>query len=116
MKKIILALALVFTGSAAAQCIGTDALSTCYDNQGNSYQVNRMGNSTYVSGHNAATGSQWTQQTTTFGNQTMTSGQAANGQNWTLNRTDFGGGNYSVSGTNSQGQAYTYSCNQFGCN
>lgn len=116
MKKIILATAaLLISFSAFSQCIGTKEMSTCFDNNGNTYQVNRMGNSTYVQGHNSQTGTSWSQQTQTFGNQTTTTGRAANGQTWTQNRTDFGGGNYSVSGRNSQGQNYQQTCNQFGC-
>ncbi|MDR1843935.1 MAG: hypothetical protein LBR63_09230 [Citrobacter amalonaticus] len=115
MKKII---ALIFIGAsfgASAQCIGTNALATCYDNNGNSYQVSRMGNTTTVNGHNANTGSTWSQSSNTIGNSTYTNGRASNGQHWNETQTNVGGTRI-ISGTNSQGEPYTHTCNQFGCN
>lgn len=35
-----------------------------------------------MQGHNSRTGSNWSQQSTTFGNSTMHSGQDANGDSW----------------------------------
>ncbi|MFB5939875.1 hypothetical protein ACE6HT_13185 [Citrobacter freundii] len=116
MKIIIIALATLASSSAFAQCVGTRAVSTCFDDNGNSYQVNRMGNSTFVQGRNAQTGSTWSQNSQSFGNQTTTTGRASNGQTWNETQTNLGGGNRMVSGRNSQGQSYSYSCNQFGCN
>lgn len=102
--------------TATSQCMGSNTFSTCTDNNGNNYNVQRYGNTTSVQGSNASTGSTWSQNSTTMGNMTRTTGQASNGAAWTENRTELGGGNYVVSGTNSQGQSYSHSCNKFGCN
>lgn len=115
MIKIIFLSSLVFSGSVFAQCVGSDAFSTCTDQSGNTYQVQRYGNTTHVNG-TAANGVTWNQTTNTYGNQSHTTGTASNGNTWTENRTDYGNGNYNVQGTNSNGEYYSHNCNRFGCN
>jgi hypothetical protein len=108
---IAVAVALLWAGSAYANCIGTGTLKTCYDNSGNSYTVTKMGNTTTVTG--SGNGSTWSQTSSTYGNTTYTNGQS-NGRPWNETQQSFGG-QTSVTGTNSQGQPYSYSCNQYGC-
>lgn len=102
--------------AAFATCVGTAALQTCNDENGNSYSVNRMGNMTIVNGYNAQTGSSWNQTSNTIGNTTYTNGNAANGANWNENITNMGNGNRMISGTNSQGQSFSKYCTSYGCN
>jgi hypothetical protein len=67
-----------------------------------------------MDGHNANTGSSWSQNSTTFGNTTFHEGQT-NGQTW--NMTDQrNGGLRSIYGTDSRGNSFSYTCTQFGCN
>lgn len=116
--KLVLATALLAALSipAIAGCVGSGSFSTCYDDSGNSYTVQRFGNMTTVQGFGAS-GSSWNQTSQTFGNQTYTNGTAANGQNWNETQLRYGNGNSSVYGTNSQGQPYTYFCTRLtGCN
>jgi len=68
---------------ASATCIGTDAFSTCFDNSGNSYNVQRFGNQTFMNGTNSGTGSTWSQHSTTVGNTTIHEGQT-NGNEWNM--------------------------------
>lgn len=100
--------------SVAAGCIGSGSLQTCYDNSGNSYTVQRLGNNTYVQGYNSQTGSTWNQQSTTMGNTTFHSGEASNGQNWDMTQQQMGGGYQSFSGTNSKGGSFDYICDAYG--
>lgn len=115
MKKLLVLLLAFASYGANAQCIGTDALSTCYDNNGNTYTVNRMGNTTIVNG-NSANGTSWSQTSNTIGNSTYNNGTAADGESWNETQTNMGGGNRIISGTNSQGESYYHNCNQYGCN
>lgn len=62
-----------------AGCFGSDSFQTCNDNSGNSYNVQRFGNTTNVQGHNSSTGSSWNQNSTRMGNQTTTRRQDADG-------------------------------------
>ncbi|WP_312805628.1 hypothetical protein [Atlantibacter hermannii] len=116
MKKLIASLIAMTSFATAAQCVGTNAFSTCTDVNGNNYTVSRMGGMTTVNGRNSQTGTSWSQTSNTIGNQTYTNGRASNGQSWNETQTNFGGGQRMISGRNSQGQSYSYNCNQFGCN
>lgn len=114
MKNTIIFMVLLSSFNVRAQCIGSDTFSTCTDNNGNSYTVNRMGNMTTVNG-NFSNGSTWSQSSTAIGNFTYTNGTAANGKSW--NETQINTGERRiVTGINSQGEPYSYSCNQYGCN
>lgn len=115
MKKMIAFALFCASSVASAQCIGTKALSTCYDNNGNTYQVSRMGGMTTVNGRNSNTGSSWSQTSNTIGNSTYTNGRASNGQTWNETQTNMGGTKM-IYGRNSKGQSYNHTCNQFGCN
>ena len=115
MKKLLVALSLVVvSGAASAACYGSGSLKTCDDDNGNSYTVQRIGNSTYLDGHNSQTGSTWSQSSTTIGNTTYHDGTAANGQSWNGTSTRIGDSNF-ISGTDSQGNSYSKVCNQYGC-
>jgi len=110
MKRIItaLALTLALAGPAAATCVGSGRLQICNDDSGNSYTVQRLGNTTYVDGSNPS-GSRWSQESTTIGNTTYHNGTAADGGTWNGTTTRIGNGRYS-SGTDSDGNPYSSSC------
>lgn len=97
-----------------AGCIGSDSFQTCNDLNGNSYTVQRFGNTTIMNGRNSRTGSSWSQNSQTFGNTTFHSGQT-NGNTWNMQQHNFGNVQ-SFSGTNSQGQPFNYSCMFGSCN
>lgn len=144
MKLAHLALALFaaggMAGSALAQstCTGTGAYRTCTDlRNGNSYQVNRIGNTTNLNGYNANTGSSWNATTTRIGNSSFTNGTSSDGQAWnaTTNRvgnstftngTDSRGRSFNstttkigdstfINSTDSRGNTTTKVCNAYGC-
>lgn len=119
MKKLIAFLLATFaiTPSLASNCMGSDTLYTCYDDNGNTYNVNKMGNYTYVDGYNARTGSRWKSDSTTLGNYTYQNGTDANGNRWnqTIQHTSFGTVYSGTSGTDSNGKSYTKTCNSYGC-
>jgi len=83
-KLIFIAAALLASGAAAhANCVGTKSFSTCYDaDTGNSYTVQRYGDSTYMNGNNARTGSNWSQSTQSYGNTTFQNGRDSRGNSW----------------------------------
>ena len=117
MKPATLAAALLLAIplTSGATCIGTGSLQSCYDDSGNSYTVQRMGNMTTVQGYNANTGNSWDQTSNTYGNMTQTYGTAADGNSWdstTLNSP----GMSQTFGTNSQGEPFSYTCTSLGCN
>jgi hypothetical protein len=51
----------LMTSGENAGCIGSGSFQTCNDDSGNSYTINRYGNSTTMNGYNAQTGSSWSQ-------------------------------------------------------
>lgn len=102
MRKIILAgLALTFSASAAAQCVGTSAFKTCTDDAGNSVTVSRLGNSTLVNGSNARTGTTWSQQTMHGPAMSTTNGMDSNGRTWSATSSAAG-----TTGTDSSGNSF----------
>lgn len=101
---------------AWAGCYGSDEYQTCDDASGNYYQVQRDGNVTTLRGRNDNTGSSWNQTSTRNGDQTYTNGHDADGHSWHSTTTDYGNGNYSVQGTDSQGNYFSRHCTQSGCN
>ncbi len=116
MKKTILALTLsLVAGVASAGCVGSGSLQTCTDNSGNSYTVNRIGNTTFTNGYNSNTGSTWDQTSTTIGNTTFHNGRAADGDSWSGTSTRIGGTTFN-SGIDSDGNPYSSTCNSYGCN
>jgi hypothetical protein len=101
-------------GQASATCIGSDAFSTCTDSYGNSYNVQRFGNQTFMNGYNAQTGNSWSQNSTTLGNTTFHNGTAGNGNSW--NMTDQRMGNMRfLNGNDSQGNSFSHTCGPWGC-
>ncbi len=117
MKKLFLAVAtLAATPLAAhAACFGSGNFQTCNDNSGNSYTVNRYGNSTHMNGM-SADGDSWSQDSHRFGNTTVTDGIDADGNSWNMQQHSLGGGMNTYSGTDSNGNFFSGTCTQFGCN
>jgi hypothetical protein len=111
-----IALTAMVASPAGAACFGSSTFSTCNDDSGNHYTVQRFGNQTTVQGSNPYTGSTWSERSTTFGNMNMTNG-VTNGMPWHENQIDYGNGNRSITGTNSLGQPFSYHCTPYGgCN
>ncbi len=86
MKSLVIALALsaaVVAPAANAYCTGGGSITNCYDaNTGNSYNTNRVGNTSYTNGYNTQTGSNWSQTSTRVGNTTYINGIRADGSTW----------------------------------
>ena len=115
MKTTLATLALLGTSLAAsAGCVGGSALQNCTDDFGNSYNVQRHGNTTNVQGFNPATGNTWSQSTHRNGNVTQTYGNAANGAAWN-STTVTNPGMVQQFGTDSQGRSFFRTCTQTGC-
>lgn len=105
---------LFFSGVASAECIGSGSLKTCYDDSGNTYTVQKFGNSTYVNGSNSQTGSTWSQESNRIGNSTYTTGRDADGNSWNSTATRVGNNTF-INGTDSDGNAFSQTCNEYGC-
>jgi hypothetical protein len=83
MKTVILVVGVIlWSASANAACFGSKNFQTCSDESGNSYTVQRLGNTTIMNGSNYSTGSNWSQQSTTFGKTTIHNGIDADGDAW----------------------------------
>jgi hypothetical protein len=104
---------LALSVSAHATCFGSGSFQTCTDDSGNTYNVQRYGNTTSVQGTNAQTGSTWSQQSHTYGNTTQTYGNS-NGRSWNETTTTSPGVTNS-SGTDSHGRPFNKTCTQYGC-
>ncbi|HTH11641.1 MAG TPA: hypothetical protein VMA55_18875 [Acidovorax sp.] len=116
MKKTMFALAFAMAGFAHANCVGGPGFQTCTDLQsGNTYQVQRFGNTTTINGHNSNTGTSWNQTTQTYGNTTQHRGTASNGQSWNGTTINNGNGFTQQYGTDSNGRNYNKSCGPLGC-
>lgn len=115
MKTIIAAAALLACFSASAACTGTGSYRFCTDDSGNSYNVNRIGNNTYVQGNNAQTGSNWSQETHRSGNYSNTTGRDSDGNSWNSTTYRSPSGTSFTTGTDSNGNSFSRTCNQFGC-
>ncbi|KCZ47745.1 hypothetical protein [Hyphomonas sp. CY54-11-8] len=108
MRGMILAGAVLALGlPASAQCYGTDTFKTCRDSAGNTYTVNKFGNTTMMQGRNAKTGSTWTQNSQTYGNTTNTQGRASNGQSWNMQQQTYGNTTITT-GRDSNGKPFSY--------
>lgn len=114
-KAALTTLALLAGIAANAACYGSGAFQTCTDNSGNTYNVQRYGNTTEVQGSNASTGSNWSQQTQTYGNTTYHQGIAGNGQGWNGTSQTIGNTTYH-NGVDSRGNIYNKVCDSYGCN
>lgn len=115
MKNLAALLALAAAPLVAqANCFGTGSFQTCTDSSGNTYNIQRYGNTTSVYGSNPSTGSQWSQQSHQFGNTTIHNGTAANGRQW--NGTTHNLRNFQFhNGTDSRGQPFNKVCGPLGC-
>ena len=110
----LLLVGLGWTAPASAACFGSAAYSTCTDDSGNSYSIQRFGNQTFMNGSNAAAGSNWSEHSMTLGNTTYIDGKAANGNSW--NETEQHLGNTETySGTDSNGNSFFRTCGPGGC-
>ena len=115
MKTILLAAVILSTAAAAhSACLGSGSLRTCTDDSGNSYTINKLGNSTYVQGSNAQTGSTWSQETHRSGSTSNTYGRDSDGNSWNSN-TYRSGSSTNTYGTDSNGRSFQRTCNQYGC-
>jgi hypothetical protein len=103
---------IAFGASAEAACYGSGNVQVCLDSSGNEYIVNRLGNTTVVTGSNPTTGSQWDETVSRFGNTTVFQGQS-NGHPWDMMEHDYNGLRI-LNGTNSQGEPFSYTCTQVG--
>jgi putative signal peptide protein len=113
MKKFFVLVLLLTSSLAYAECYGSDTYKTCYDDNGNTYDVSRYGNTTYVDGYNSRTGSRWSQESQTFGNLTYTNGTASNGNSWNSTTQRIGNTVY-IDGTDSHGNSFSSSCQYIG--
>ena len=114
MKKLAAALLLAAPFVASAMCVGSGSLRVCNDAAGNSYTIQQFGNTTMMQGSNPYTGSQWNQNSQTFGNTTIHNGTAANGNTWSGTTQNLGNFQYHQ-GTDSRGRSYQRTCGPLGC-
>lgn len=119
MKKILLIAAAGLVSAniyASDNCFGSESMYTCTDYKtGNTYNVNKFGNTTQVQASNSRTGSTWSQNTQTYGNQSYTSGYDQKGNSWQHNTNQIGNTQY-YNGNDSKGSHYNGSCNPYaGC-
>ncbi len=115
MKALITTiLALVASTQASATCYGSANSYSCNDLSGNSYNVQKYGNTTNMQGYNAGTGSSWSQNSQTYGNTTHIQGNS-NGNSWNQTIQTMPGMT-TYSGTDSRGNYFNRTCTAFGCN
>jgi hypothetical protein len=113
-KALFIAISAFAAVTANANCYGTGTFRTCTDVSGNSYNVQRYGNTTNMQGYNAQTGSTWTQNSQTYANTTQIQGNT-NGNSW--NQTIHALPGMTIqSGTDSRGNSFNRTCTAFGCN
>ena len=114
MRRMFTTIALALAAPAAfAGCFGTGSFKTCMDDRGNTYNVQRYGNTTHLDGYNS-NGSHWSQDSNTIGDTTYHNGYSAEGQNWNGTSTRIGDSTFH-SGTDSGGNYYQSTCNDYGC-
>lgn len=115
MKAFLITAVLALPLAANANCFGSGNFQTCTDSSGNSYSVQRYGNTTNVQGYNPSTGNNWNQSSSTYGNTTYHNGMASNGNSWSGTSSTYGGST-TYQGIDSRGQSYHRTCNAYGCN
>ena len=106
LRKAIFTIGIVssvaLASTAHAACFGTSTNYSCYDDQsGNSYNVQKYGNQTYMNGYNSRTGSSWNQNSQRYGNTSRTFGNDSNGNSWNSYTSPYGS-----SGTDSNGNVW----------
>ncbi len=113
MFKSALALALLaLSTNLFANCVGSGSFQSCMDSSGNSYTVQRLGNTTLLNG-TAANGNTWSQTSQSMGNTTFHNGTAANGNSWNGTTQSIGNRQF-YNGTDSRGRSYSGSCTTIG--
>jgi hypothetical protein len=100
--SVLMLLSPITADRADAACYGTNSYYNCNDSSGNSYSVQKYGNTTTVTGNNARTGSSWSQTTNRYGGNSYTTGRASNGNSWSTTTTPYG--SY---GTDSRGRSWS---------
>lgn len=117
MKRLAAALlASLLASTASAACVGSGLFQTCTDSSGNTYTVQRMGNQTTMQGYNPSTGSNWSQQSNTFGGTTIVNGNDSQGRTWNNTIQNMGGGYVHQSGMDASGRPFSRVCGPLGCN
>ena len=119
MKKnylllFITLLSALYSFGSYADCIGGDAFKTCWDENGNTYDIQKFGNMTTMQGTNTETGTTWSQDSMTLGNTTYIDGTAGNGNSWNSTMMNIGGTTY-IDGTDSKGNSFSSICSEYGC-
>lgn len=115
MKRLLISVALyAFASVSFANCFGSASNYSCNDTSGNSYNVQKYGNSTNMQGRNAGTGGTWTQNSQTYGNTTQIQGNT-NGNSWNQTIQTMPGMTIQ-SGTDSHGRSFNRTCTAYGCN
>lgn len=113
MKKLAFTILILMPTFTFANCVGSESYKTCYEENGNTYDISRSGNSTTVYGSNSNTGSTWSQQSYKSGNTTSTYGTSADGNSWN-STTTTNGGNTTTYGTDSDGNSFYQVCDSTG--
>ncbi len=104
------AAAMAFSTTASATRSTTDSLQACYDaSSGNSYQVQRYGNTTQMNGYKAETASSCNRTSHSIGNTTFHTGTSADGNSWNSTQQEIGVTTF-YNGADSQ--ANSFSCSQ----
>jgi hypothetical protein len=99
---------------AQKSCTGTGAYRTCFDlSSGNSYTINKSGNSTQVYGSNLNNGTSWNQRSDRIGNHTFTTGQNSRGDAWNASTTQIGNSTF-TNGTDSRGRPFNSTTTRIG--
>jgi hypothetical protein len=112
-STLVVAIIAIAPSAADAACFGSQGFQTCYDGSGNSYTVQRYGNTTQLNGY-AADGTVWSQNSQTFGGTTFHNGYTSNGGNWSMTQQQLGGGFQSFNGFDSSGRSFNRTCDSFG--
>ncbi len=109
------ALVSIIAVESHAACYGSGAYKNCYDAEtGNSYNVRRLGNTTYLDGYNSNTGSNWSQTSRNSGNTTYHNGYDSDGNSWSIQERQIGNMR-SISGFDSDGNYVSKTCSAYGC-
>lgn len=115
MRKVLPIIILIMTSTTSeAACSGSGNFYNCSDSSGNSYSVQRYGNQTHMQGYNFDTGSSWSQNSTSYGNTTITNGFDADGNSWNMTQQKIGNSTI-TSGFDSDGNYFSKTCNSYGC-
>ena len=86
---------------ANAACYGTDTFQNCDDNSGNSYTINRFGDTTMMIGGNAQIGSSGSQNLTTLGDTSFHNDRASSGNSWNSTPQRLGDSRHDRQGSSS---------------